>query len=109
MAQRISFLHGALVFPELSTLYDALDEGFLTSLPEITSKFVRKYPPPSATMVQGHLYQTGRNVGSTQQSPAGASKYDLRPTIRIFLSCTTMTLTTSMLSQCQVVRDTESC
>ena len=70
MDQRIALLNDALGFPALSTLCNALDEGFITSLPEITKKNVRKYPPPSAEMVQGHLDPVRRNAGSTQQSSA---------------------------------------
>ena len=94
IAQHVAFLHGAMCFPALSTLCDALDEGFLTSLPEITSKLVRKYPPPSATMVQGHLDQTRQNVGSTQQSPANRPPTQQSPatlagtrTHNVFASC----------------------
>ena len=55
LEQRIAFLHAAMCDPALSTLCSAIDAGFLSSFPEITSALVRKYPPQSAAMVQGHL------------------------------------------------------
>ena len=70
IAQRIAFLHAAMCNPALSTLCRALDAGFLSSFPEITSALVRKYPPQSAAMVQGHLDQVRRNAGSTRPTPA---------------------------------------
>ena len=70
IADRIAFLHGALGNPALSTLCKALDAGFLASWPEITSELVRKYPPRSAAMVQGHLDQTRRNARSTKPTPS---------------------------------------
>ena len=69
LQQRIAFLHAALCNPALSTLCDALDAGYLTSWPELTSKLVRKYPPPSRAMMQGHLDQRRRNAASTQPQP----------------------------------------
>ena len=46
LEQRIAFLHAAMCDPALSTLCSAIDAGFLSSFPEITSALVRKYPPP---------------------------------------------------------------
>ena len=69
LQQRIAFLHAALCNPALSTLCDALDAGYLTSWPELTSKLVRNYPPPSRAMMQGHLDQRRRNAASTQPQP----------------------------------------
>ena len=45
IADHIAFLHGTMCYPELLTLYDAIDAGFLASFSEITSALVRKYPP----------------------------------------------------------------
>ena len=44
----------------------ALDTGFLSSIPEITSALLRKYPPPSVPMIKGHLDQVRKNEGSIQ-------------------------------------------
>ena len=73
IADRIAFLHGALCSPSLSTLTDAIDAGFLTSFPELSSERVRKYPPTSAAMIQGHLDQVRRNARSTQPRPPAPS------------------------------------
>ena len=69
LEQRIAFLHASMCNPALSTLCSAIDAGFLSSFLEITSALVRKYPPQSAAMVQGHLDQVRRNTASTQPSP----------------------------------------
>ena len=39
----VAFIHGALGNPAISTLYNALGVGVLSSWPEITSKLVMKY------------------------------------------------------------------
>ena len=65
MDQLIAFLHGALGLSALFTLCDALDKGYLTSLPDISAKLIRKHPTTYAAMIQGHLYQIRRNTGST--------------------------------------------
>ena len=65
VGQRIALLHAVLRLPALSTLCQALDVGFINSLPEITSMPVRKYPPPSITMIKDHLDQIHTNQRST--------------------------------------------
>ena len=94
MAQRIYFIRCTLGFPVLSTLYGTLDMAFLTSLPAIFTKLVRKYSPPSTAMVQEYLYHTRRNTGSiisiplTPQPTQPASA--IRPGVRthnVFASC----------------------
>ena len=57
LPQRIAFYHAALFSPALSTLCKALDAEYLTTWPELTSALVRKYPPQSRAMIEGHLDQ----------------------------------------------------
>ena len=64
ISQRITFLHAAMGSPALSTLCRAIDAGFLTTIPEITSMLVRKYPPPSVPMIKGRLDQIRKNLWS---------------------------------------------
>ena len=66
IGQRIAFLHAALESPALSTLFQALNAGYLTSMPEITAALVRKYPLPSIAMIKGHLDQVFMNQRSTR-------------------------------------------
>ena len=82
MSQRIYFLHGASGFLSLSTLCDIIYIGIFTSLPEIYTKLVRKYPLLSAAMVHGHLYQTRRHNGSTRSSPVNPPAMQSPPFIR---------------------------
>ena len=55
VSQRIVFMYTALGSPILSTLCKALDAGFLTLMLEITASLMHKYPPPSISMIKGHL------------------------------------------------------
>ncbi len=55
MAERIKFLHAALFSPTLDTLSKALTNNFLVTFPTFTAQQLRKYPPRSKAMVQGHL------------------------------------------------------
>ena len=65
IAQHISFLHIVLYNPVLSTLYDAIGDGFLTIWLEITSKLVRKYSSTSDAMIKGNLEQKRQNQRKT--------------------------------------------
>lgn len=65
MAERIAFYHAALFSPALSTWCKAIDSGFLTTWPQLTSAQVRKHPPQSIPMQQGHLDQQRANLRST--------------------------------------------
>ena len=44
IVSRIALIHGAMGFPALPTIFDALNAGYLSSFPEITATLVRKYP-----------------------------------------------------------------
>lgn len=69
IAQRIAYYHACCFSPPLSTWCTAIDAGFFTTFPELTSALVRKYPPSSMAMHKGHLDQTRANLRSTQPKP----------------------------------------
>jgi hypothetical protein len=67
IANCISFYHASLFSPALSTWCHAIDTGHFTTWPGITSSAVRKCPPQSIPMHQGHLDQVRANIRSTRQ------------------------------------------
>jgi hypothetical protein len=66
IANRIAFYHASLFSPSLSTWCHAIDAGQFPSWPGLTSSSVRKYPPQSIPMHQGHLDQVRANIRSTR-------------------------------------------
>jgi hypothetical protein len=66
IAARIAFYHASLFSPSLYTWCAAIDARYFTTRPGLTSSAVRKYPPHSMAMHQGHLYQVRMNSSSTQ-------------------------------------------
>ena len=65
-SELVAFSHAALFSPALSTLHMALERGFLSDIPGLTTKSLAKYPPASFAMVKGHLDQTRKNQRSTK-------------------------------------------
>ena len=65
-ADLVAFAHAALLSPELSTLKQALDRGFLPNFLGLTAKALRKYPPTSVAVTKGHLDQDRKNQRSTK-------------------------------------------
>jgi hypothetical protein len=57
IANCIAFYHASLFSPSLSTWCQAIDAGYFTTWPGITSSAVHKYPPQSTPMHQGYLDQ----------------------------------------------------
>jgi hypothetical protein len=68
LADRIAFYHAALFSPSLSTWCTAINNGHMTSWPELTSAQVCKHPPQSAAMIKGHMDQDRQNIRSTKHS-----------------------------------------
>ena len=66
LPQRIAFYHAALFSPVLSIFCNALNTGYLTTWPELTSALVRKYPPQSRAMIEGHLDQQRVNTATSR-------------------------------------------
>jgi hypothetical protein len=69
-AELVAFAHATLFSPTLSTLDKALQKGYLTNFPGLTTKALRSHPPRSAPMVKGHLDQSCKNQRSTKTSAA---------------------------------------
>jgi hypothetical protein len=66
VAAHVAFYHAAMCSPSLSTWCAAIDAGFLTTWPALTSAQVRRHPPFSVPMLQGHLDHQRSNLRSTQ-------------------------------------------
>ena len=65
----VSLAHAALFSPPLSTLEQALLNGYLVNFPGFTLATLRKHPPYSFATSKGHLDQTRQNLWSTRLSP----------------------------------------
>ena len=65
----MAFAHAALFSPALSTLENALADGFLINLPRLTLATLRQHPPHSIAEIKGHLDQTHQNLRSNQKFP----------------------------------------
>jgi hypothetical protein len=61
----ITFYHASCYSPALSTWCTAIKAGHFTTWPGLTSAPVRKYPPASVAMYQGHLDQVRMNTRTT--------------------------------------------
>jgi hypothetical protein len=59
----IAFFHAAMFSPTIETLYKALNLGYITGIPGVSAKALRKYPPFSAATIKGHLDQTRKIFG----------------------------------------------
>ena len=65
----VQFLHRAYFRPVVDTCYKAIDAGYFTNLPGLTSMLVRKHLPASIETVKGHLRLTRQHVQSTRDHP----------------------------------------
>ena len=54
--------HASLGFPVQSTLVDAINHGFLSSFPRLTTKLVTNYLPKSEPSTKGHMDQEQKNL-----------------------------------------------
>ena len=68
IAERIKFYHALMFSPPLQTLATAIDAGYLTTFPSITSAQLRKYPPRAEATVKGHLRAINKNLTTVQVS-----------------------------------------
>jgi hypothetical protein len=64
----VAFFHAAMFSPVIDTLYKALNKGYITNVPGVTTKTLKKYPPFSVASIKGHLDQIRQHVRSTKQS-----------------------------------------
>lgn len=68
-AQLVAFAHASFFSPSLTTFQTALDKGYITDIPGLTTKSLRKHPPHSVATVKGHLDQVRKNLRSTTPKP----------------------------------------
>ena len=66
-AERVAFYHKSLFSPTLSTLAKAIQAGYLTTFPTITTKQLRRWPPDQTATVKGHMHAKRANIQSTKQ------------------------------------------
>jgi hypothetical protein len=66
-AELVAFAHAALGSPALSTLSTTLEQNYDSGFPGLTAKSLRKYPPQSIAMANGHLDQTRNKQRSTKR------------------------------------------
>ena len=66
------FHHATLGAPKTSTMIKAIDKGFLTTFPRLTSPLIKKHLPPAVETAQGHLDQQRQHLQSTQPSTNNA-------------------------------------
>ncbi len=62
----VAFAHATLFSPALTTLEEALTEGWVTNFPGLTAASLRRHPPASIPMDKGHMDQTRQNQRSTK-------------------------------------------
>ncbi len=78
--QQVAFAHAALFSPAISTLKKALDRGYLSPFPGLTSKTLKQYPPHSMATAKGHLDAIRKNQKSTKPAQAEASEQQRKAT-----------------------------
>ena len=62
----VIYFHRACFSPVIKTWTQAIDAGFFTTWPGLTSALVRKHLPKSLATAKGHLRQDRKNVRSTK-------------------------------------------
>ena len=62
----VQFLHRAYFSPVVDTWCKAIDAGYFTTWPGLTSKLVRKYLPTSIETDKGHLRLARQHIRSTR-------------------------------------------
>ncbi|CAB9530273.1 hypothetical protein SEMRO_2814_G337700.1 [Seminavis robusta] len=69
-ADLVAFAHAALFSPVPSTLQKALQKGYITSFPGLTSDTFAKYTPHSLATAKGHMDQQRQGIKSTKTEAA---------------------------------------
>jgi hypothetical protein len=64
----VHYFHRACFSPVIKTWTQAIDAGFFTTWPGLTSALVRKHLPKSVATAKGHLRQDRKNVRSTKKA-----------------------------------------
>jgi Reverse transcriptase (RNA-dependent DNA polymerase) len=66
VADQVAFSHAALFSPVLSTLHQAIDKGYLTNFPGLTTDNLRRHPPTTIATDKGHMDQLRKNQRTTK-------------------------------------------
>jgi hypothetical protein len=66
ISKRVAFYHASMFSPTITTWCHAIDQGCMTTWPELTSAQVRKHLPTSSPLIKGHLDQQRANQRPTQ-------------------------------------------
>jgi hypothetical protein len=66
-ADLVAFAHATLYSPVLGTLEKALNIGWLTNFPGLSTHTLRKHPPASTSTTKGHMDQARMNQRSTRK------------------------------------------
>ena len=69
MKDIVAFIHAALFSPAISTLMRALQLNYI-HIHGLTVESLKRHPPKSKAMIQGHLDQQRQNLASTKTDPA---------------------------------------
>ena len=76
----INYLHAAAFSPATSTWLQAIQKGFFSTWPGLTTTAVKKYLQPSEATAKGHLDQTRKNARSTKGPTLPRETSEAEPT-----------------------------
>ena len=65
----ISYLHACAGFPVIVTWIEAINKGWYSTWPGLTSSRVRQHLPPSEHTTMGHMRMISKGIRSTQPKP----------------------------------------
>jgi len=68
-AEKVAFFHAAMGSPPISTFIKAIEKGYISNIPWLTTALVRKNPPISLAIDQGHLQRNRQGYRSTKPLP----------------------------------------
>ena len=68
-AKRVAFYSSVMGNPADSTMQAAIDRGFLSSFPGLTSELFKRYKPNSVASAKGHLNRLRKGIRSTAVTP----------------------------------------
>jgi hypothetical protein len=66
--QLATYLHAACFSPTPTTLIKAIQNGYLSSWPGLTTELISKHLPPQPATIKGHLDQEAKGLQSTKAS-----------------------------------------
>ena len=74
--EKVAFLHAALGSPPISTFIRAIEKGYPAIIPWLPTALVRKNPPISRAIDQGHLQRNRQGYRSTEPLPTAPPNLD---------------------------------